>query len=289
MPLATNRELLVGLTLPTIQIIADNLPQGWEEAVLATWELGAEIKTQYDKPKDPPSRDCSLELVIRDPFAEPRIHRALPGGFLELETYRQEVVDGIHDHWVVVDDPETTKWRYGYHERIAAYTTPGSGEVTNQLDYVVNTLVAAPHTRRALAITWKPWMDKLHDHAPCLQYLWFRIFGDQLVAHCHIRSNDAYKAAFMNIYAFTDWQKYIADRVSEGLGRQIRVGQYTHKVDSFHIYGSYFEEFNSFLRMMDARPDFADRTYRSDDPTFVEMTQEAREKITASLAKERGE
>jgi thymidylate synthase len=275
------------LSLPVVHIIAENLAVGWEEAVLECWNRGARIATMYDKPGDPESRDCSLYLTIANPFAEPRIHRALPGGFLELETYRQEVVEGIHDHWVVTDDPETTKWQYSYHERFASYTVPGVERPVDQLQYVIDALIKDPFTRRALAITWKPWLDEGLSHPPCLQYIWFRIFGDQLVVDCHIRSNDAYKAAYMNMYAFTDWQRMVAEKVSEGLGRTIYPGQYNHIADSFHIYGSYFEEFKGFLQMMEARPDFADRTYRSDDQTFVAFTEESRVKIAASLRREK--
>ncbi len=88
----------MGLVLPIIQVVADNLPEAWEEAVIRTWNEGAAIKTQYDKPGDPPSRDVTAVIIVKDPFAEPRIHRAMPGGIGDLEVYRQEVVDGIHDH-----------------------------------------------------------------------------------------------------------------------------------------------------------------------------------------------
>ncbi|MCK7472406.1 MAG: hypothetical protein MZV49_00060 [Rhodopseudomonas palustris] len=37
------------------------------------------IRTEYDKPGDPPSRDCTMLWTVEDPFAEPRIHRAFPG------------------------------------------------------------------------------------------------------------------------------------------------------------------------------------------------------------------
>lgn len=284
--LMTNLDVLRYMTLPAIQIVAPNLAQGWEEAVLATWQYGAQIATQYDKPGDPLSRDCMLMLSVADPFAEPRIHRALICGFDGLESYRQEVVDGIHDHWID-RTLGSTKWRYTYHERWAAYALPGAPEPFNQIDSVVNELIKAPYTRRAIAMTWQPWFDPGSDDPPCAQYLWFRIFDDRLVANLHIRSNDAYKAAFMNMYAFTDLQRHVAERVSEGLGREIKVGQYNHVVDSFHIYGSYFEQFEGFLKLMGDRPDFADRTYRSDDPTFVEIIDEAREKIAASLVREK--
>jgi len=269
------------LSLPVVHVVAETLPAGWEQAVIETWERGAQIATQYDKPGDPPSRDVSLFLAVADPFAEPRIHRAMPGGFQDLEVYRQEVVDGIHDHWIA---PEEGKWQYSYHERIAAYGVPGLAAPVNQIDYVVRSLCAAPHTRRAQCVLWKAWADAECEHPACLQRLWFRIFDDRLLMAAHMRSNDAYKAALMNMYAFTDLQRHVAERVSAELGRPIRVGQYNHIVDSFHIYGSYFEDFKGFLQTVESRS-FEQRTYRTADVQV--LIDEAREKIAAALAKER--
>jgi len=270
----------VSLSLPIVHVTAKTLPEGWEQAVLQTWEHGANIPTQYDKPTDPSSRDAIAVIVVTDPMSEPRIHRAFPGGIAELEAYRQEVVDGIHDHWV---DPAEGKWEYTYHERLARYTVPGIPEPINQLDYVINALVDAPHTRRAQAITWKPWEDAGIIDPACLQRMWFRVFGDELVMNIHMRSNDAFKAAFMNMYAFTDLQRAIAERLSKRLGREIRVGQYTHIADSFHIYGAYFEEFEGFLKSLQTRT-FEQRTYRTED--VQEIIDEAREQIRKSLEAE---
>ena len=86
--------------IPVISITADCLPQAWEKAVLAVWDKGFEVKTQYDKPQDPPSKDATVMVTVTDPFNEPRIHKNFPGGPEELESYRQEVVNGIHDHWI---------------------------------------------------------------------------------------------------------------------------------------------------------------------------------------------
>jgi thymidylate synthase len=270
----------MALTLPIVQVTADTLPEAWEKAVLQTWAEGTNIPTQYDKPTDPASRDATAIIVITNPMAEPRIHRAFPGGIVELEAYRQEVVDGIHDHWV---NPAEGKWEYTYHERLATYKVPGIEQPVNQLDYIVKALTEAPHTRRAQAIMWKPWEDAgIHDPA-CLQRLWFRVFGDELVLNVHMRSNDAFKAAFMNMYAFTDLQRLVAERVSKGLGRQIIVGQYTHIADSFHIYGAYFTEFEGFIKTLSART-MEERTYRTED--VQDIIDEAREQISKSLVSE---
>ncbi|BCW98016.1 MAG: hypothetical protein KatS3mg024_0843 [Armatimonadota bacterium] len=270
----------MSLTLPVVTVTARTLPEAWEQAVVETWRSGTAIPTQYDRPGDPPSRDCTAVIVVREPLAEPRIHRAFPGGIVELECYRQEVVDGIHDHWV---DPAAGKWEYTYHERLAAYSVPGLAKPVDQIAYIIDALTDAPHTRRAQAITWKPWEDAGIQDPACLQRIWCRIFGDELVMNIHMRSNDAFKAAFMNMYAFTDLQRVIAERVSERLGRPVRAGQYTHIADSFHIYGSYFQEFEGFVKSLEARS-FEERTFRTED--IEDIIAEAREQIARSLAAE---
>jgi thymidylate synthase len=267
--------------LPVICVNAETLPEAWETAVVRTWNEGTAIATEYDHPGDPPSRDATAVIAVADPFAEPRIHRAFPGGIVELEQYRQEVVHGIHDHWV---DPSEGKWEYTYHERLAAYSVPGLESAINQLDYVVDALASAPHTRRAQAILWKPWEDAGISDPACLQRMWFRVYDDRLVLNAHMRSNDAFKAAFMNMYAFTDLQRVIAGRLSERLGREIKPGQYTHIADSFHIYGSYVQDFNGFLNTLKLRS-FEERTFRTED--VQEIIDEARDMIDASMEAER--
>lgn len=266
--------------LPTIHIEAQTLAEGWEKAVLAVWQRGAQIETEYDRPGDPPSRDASVMVAVADPFAEPRIHRAMPGGLEDLEVYRQEVVDGIHDHWIA---PAQGKWQYTYHQRVAAYVVPGVAAPIDQIQYVVDTLCRVPHSRRAQAVIWQAWDDAGIDDPACLQRLWFRIFDDKLVLAAHMRSNDAFKAAFMNMYAFTDLQRSVAERISARLGRVIEAGQYNHVVDSFHIYGSYFDDFEGFLNSVQVRS-WEDRTYRTED--VQELIDEARQKVKQALARE---
>ena len=134
--------------IPTLCVTGKTLPEAWENAVLACWRNGVAIKTEYDRAGDPPSRDCTILCTVEDPFAEPRIHRAFPGGLEDLEIYRQEVVDGIHDHWIA---PEEGKWTYTYHKRLFAYEI--EGEAIDQIAAIVNKLAETGHTRRAQAIT----------------------------------------------------------------------------------------------------------------------------------------
>ncbi len=261
------------LSLPVVHVEAQTLPEAWEKAVVETWERGAQMRTQYDAPKDPASRDAICVIAVAEPMSEPRIHRAMPGGLRDLIVYVEEVVNGVHDHWI---DPEHGKWQYTYHERLAAYSVPGIAKPIDQLEYIVDALAEVDYTRRAQAVVWKAWDDAGIDHPACLQRLWARVVDGKLCMNAHMRSNDAFKAAFMNMYAFTALQAELARKLSEKTGREIGVGQYTHIADSFHIYGSYFADFEGFLRTLEQRT-WEQRTFVTAD--VQDMLDEARQEV----------
>ena len=238
--------------MKSIHVQARTLPEAWESAVRRCWDEGARFRTQYDKPGDPESRDVACLIHVTEPFAEPRIHKAFPGGLEDLEAYRAEVLYGVHDHWIA---PEEGKWEYTYHERLRSYRVPGVAEPLDQIAEVVRLLRETPYTRRAQAVTWQAWQDLGIGDPACLQRMWFRVEKDEtggpdrLNLVIHIRSNDAFKAAFMNMFAFTELQREVAAELG------VAAGEYVHVADSFHIYGSYFAEFEGFLKMIEARPD----------------------------------
>ena len=85
-------------SVPVLSVDAGCLPEAWEKAVLSVWEHGIDVRTEYDRPSDPPSKDATVVVTIADPFAEPRIHRNFPGGPEELEAYRQEVAAATEEY-----------------------------------------------------------------------------------------------------------------------------------------------------------------------------------------------
>jgi len=280
---------LSGLNIPVISIVADCLPEAWEKAVLAVWEDGFEVKTEYDKPKSPPSKDATAVITVTSPLSEPRIHKNFPGGPAELECYRQEVVEGIHDHWI---DPARGKWTYTYHERLFAYcpvediravdSARPFGKV-NQIQYIIDCLSQVNYSRRAQAITWMPTADPGTGDPPCLQRIWCRLVGDEggelaLNMNAHWRSRDLYRAWFMNVYALTELQRIIAERISEKVGRQVSVGRYVDISDSLHIYGSYFDEVGKEVEKMKSSS-FVERAWASTNPIFETIVHETAEKL----------
>ncbi len=73
--------------IPVLKVEGKTLPEAWEKAVIETWTKGLDIKTEYDKEGDPPSKDCTMIMVVTEPMSEPRIHRAFPGALEDLEVY----------------------------------------------------------------------------------------------------------------------------------------------------------------------------------------------------------
>jgi len=286
--------------IPVLLARGQSLAAAWENALIELYWNGCEVRTQYDRKDaagnwiDPPSKDATMIVVVEDPASEPFIHRAFPGGPADLEEYRQEVVDGIKDHWVRnPDDPEDQRWEYTYHERLFAYTVPGLDAPVDQIAAVVDALVKAPHTRRAQAVTWKPWTDVDCYDPPCLQSFWFRLLeaggGWRLNMNVRFRSRDAYDAAFMNMYAFICLQEDLAAQLSARLGAPVRPGRYLDISDSFHIYGARLAHFKDMFLAQYEKRSFQDRTFTRAD--IADIIEEAKptiaQKVKSQDAKQR--
>jgi thymidylate synthase len=83
------------------------------------------------------------------------------------------------------------------------------------------------------------------------------------------RSNDAYKAAFMNMFALIRLQALIGEKIAAISGQDVRLGRYVHQADSYHIYGSNFREFEErFLKSLRTMS-FEERTFRFEDIRFM--------------------
>jgi thymidylate synthase len=287
--------------IPVLNVEADCIARGWEESLVLLFQRGCDMKTQYDREGDPPSKDATMLITIHDPLKEPMIHKDLPCGLEDLQEYVMEVTEGIKDHLVRdTRDPADTRWEYTYHQRLFAYRAPGLAPV-DQIENVCQKLAQTPYTRRAQAVTWMVWEDNDCYDPACLQSIWCRITDVEeskveesrkfnsstarpldsstafLNMNVRFRSNDAYKAAFMNIFALVRLQSKIAERVSEISGRTVQVGRYCHLADSYHLYGSYFKEFAyRFLTAREKRS-FEQRTLRYED--VREMMESARPAI----------
>jgi len=288
------------LNIPVITISEKSLAQAFEKALIELYNRGIRFKTQYDKPGDPESIDCTLNLTIEEPESEPMIHMAFPGGIEDLKEYVLEL-KGFKDHWVKnMNDPADTRWEYTYHGRLEKYgtwkesETGGSGIKgffnINQIEAVIDKLCKQPFTRQAQMITWMPNLDLDCFDPPCLQSLWYRILEDSegiywLNCNIRFRSNDAWGASFMNMFGFIQFNREIvAAEIARRTGKKVKLGRLNWQADSYHIYGKDIEQARErlFDRIDSLR--LEERTFNFSDDFIREMYDDAETRILAKIS-----
>ena len=122
-----------------IFIERNSVKEAWLEAMVRTMIDGDKIKTEYDKPEDPPSRDITACIVVKEPFSDPIKRKgkkivmktkhgnqfnlyghigdvilpmSIKGGYIE------EIMEGKND--IGVRDSEISP-SYTYHDRLFNY------------------------------------------------------------------------------------------------------------------------------------------------------------------------
>jgi thymidylate synthase len=285
--------------IPVISITKKTLAEAYEAALVAVYEKGTRFKTQYDKPEDPESMDCTINITIEEPETDPMIHMAFPGGIEELKEYVMEL-KGYKDHWTKNMNVESdTRWEYTYHSRLQKYgvwkalVDGESQEVgpfkVDQVQSVIDKLSKQPFTRQAQMITWMPNIDNDCYDPPCLQSLWYRILEDEegvywLNCNIRFRSNDAWGANFMNMFGFTQFNKeVIAAGVAAQTGKMVKLGRLNWQADSFHIYGKDLQVAKErlFDRIEDMK--FEERTMSFNDDFMREMYDQSEEQILKKI------
>jgi thymidylate synthase len=284
--------------IPVLHVCENSLAQAYEEALLMLYEKGVRMKTQYDKNDEPPSIDATMNITILEPWSDPMIHKAFPGGLSDLREYVYEL-EGLKDSWTKnMNIKEDTRWEYVYSGRLRNYGTTKMaveqndgnivsmivGEGIDQIKYVIDSLVKCPYTRRAQMITWMPSVDHHVYDAPCLQSLHYRLLeeNDVYYLNCNVRfrSNDAWEANFMNMFGFIQFNKNcIASEIEKRIGKKVELGRLNWQADSYHIYGKKINEFETRIwnRLMSTK--FEDRVFNFHDPMIQEMYKEDEQMI----------
>ena len=299
-------------SIPVLHAKGRTLAEAFEAALLELHAKGMPIKTQYDKPGDPPSLDATMDITVDDPMSDPMIHKAFPGGIADLREYVMEL-EGAKDTWVkAANDPNDTRWEYTYHGRLADYgsvykrrvgaagwhKTKESaivyGNMTDGLDQfaaVVAKLAKQPFTRQAQMITWMPHLDLDCYDPPCLQRIWFRVVEEDgmwwLNYDVSFRSNDAWGAWMMNAFGITMMvNDLVAKPLAEKAGKTVRLGRMNWHADSWHVYGKDIAQFRA--RLIDRIPTtaFEDRVLDFGDETVQEMYRECEPGIAAKIAEQ---
>lgn len=160
------------------------------------------------------------------------------------------------------DDGRT--WRAGYGPRIAGltYTPPEGFLVTkrdnffvesksakiqvNQLENVINILREDPSSRQAFMIVPLPGDNLVSNNTvdtPCTLSIQFLVRDSKLHCFVDMRSNDVvWGTTGINYFEWT----FIQEIVASILG--YKIGIYTHKANSLHIYSRHYEMSEKILK-----------------------------------------
>ncbi len=288
--------------IPVLTVSENSLAVAYEAALVRLYNEGIRFKTQYDKPGDPESIDCTMNITILEPELDPMIHMAFPGGIEDLKEYVMEL-KGCKDHWVKnMNDPKDTRWEYTYHGRLVNYgswkeidrnSDPhkiiDAGFSINQIENVIQKLSKQPFTRQAQMITWMPNIDTIVFDPPCLQSIWYRIIEDEekiqwLNCNIRFRSNDAWGASFMNMFGFIQFSKeVIASEVSKRTGKTVKLGRMNWHADSYHIYGKDIQTAKELLFDRIGTQSLEERTYNFHDEFISQMYNEAEETVKKKI------
>jgi thymidylate synthase len=280
--------------IPVLHVTGKTLAQAFEKALYDLYRNGLSMKTQYDRSEDLPSIDATMNITIEEPWEDPMIHKAFPGGIEDLREYVMEL-QGVKDHWMKnMNDEEDTRWEYTYHWRLHDYGTwkersedTGSQETRgpfriNQIEAVIEKLAQQPYTRQAQMVTWMPNVDLSCYDPPCLQSLHYRIVvgeEDTWYLNCNVRfrSNDAWGASFMNMFGIIQFnQNVMAAGLASKTCNTVELGRMNWHADSYHIYGKDIADIERRLvaRIRKHEP-FSKRVFNFFDPTIQEIYQEA--------------
>jgi thymidylate synthase len=281
--------------IPVLHVEGKTLAETYEKSLLELWKNGVEFKTQYDKPGDPLSKDCTMNMTTLEPDSDPMIHKCFPGGISDLREYVFELM-GIKDNWIKnYNIPDDTRWEYTYSGRLRHWgrikykinndnLINWMGENINQINIVIEKLIKQPFTRQAQMITWDPRFDTNCYDPACLQSIWFRLLEDNgiyyLNTNIRFRSNDAFSANFMNQFGFIQFIKQsIIKPIQDKTNWNIKMGRLNWQADSYHIYGKDLADFKTrFLDRVETTS-FEDRIYNFNDTEIQMMYSECENEL----------
>ena len=242
--------------IPHVYVQGENLVEAYHKSILGLNYHGAVVQCPDWNTE---CVEIFLNAEIMHPLQEPVISGLSICDPYSLEKYRMEMLDGLIDWAVPALEP------YTYHQRIGA-----------QEDAAIHDLLRSKDSRRA-AITIRYPNDGEMDDAPCLQHIQYMIRDEKLDAFVLFRSNDAVKAAYMNMFAIAMMQA----RVAEKLG--VECGSLTYTANSYHCYQRDWPTLRGYVRAIEggSPPTY---NYAGD---WQEMMDGERERILEDVRQQR--
>jgi len=161
-----------------------------------------------------------------------------PKEILEAVGLKKEALSKYFEEFLSPAVPEGTVYTYG--QRLRAY--PEKNGPLDQVKEIIAHIKKCKTTRRAVAVTLYPPVDKESKSPPCINLIQALVVNDRLCLFVTVRSHDIFKAGIPNAFGLLALQEYIAKEVG------YPPGKLSITSNSAHIYEEDWDKAQSLLR-----------------------------------------
>ncbi len=195
----------------------------WERVIQRIMTYGTTKGTQYGMPQ---KELIGVTWVIRDEDPDaPQLPTDWPKELLEVTG---ATADGLIEYFPVILSPQKQEGTsYTYGNRLQRY--PNGTEWIDQIaDGIIKNFRSSPDTRRAVATTLVPAIDKDSKEPPCLTQIQCLQSDGALHLLVTFRSHDIFKAAIANAFALRKLQKNLCAELGFSMGQLQITSQSAH-------------------------------------------------------------
>ncbi|MFQ5648137.1 MAG: thymidylate synthase [Candidatus Aenigmatarchaeota archaeon] len=205
--------------------------------------------------------DNPMFIRVRDALAEPRISPKAPLTQVMANEYTHNLINGMSKE-------KENSFDYTYYSRLRHYpdciVRAGLPSITSedeakaylekvcggrcvvqridQVEKAIEIFKKDPTRRTVVMHTWIPLRDlakftpeRKDTSSPCVVLMHPQLVEGKLHMNVVMKTNDLYSAWPGNAYAFTELQRYMAEKIGAG------VGHYTHFSVAMQVYSEVFE------------------------------------------------
>jgi thymidylate synthase len=206
----------------------DFVIEAWSRVVERIMRYGLIKGTQYGQ-KQRELIGVTWVITKEDPVS-PQLPTDWPDDLKKVTGATMQAIDQYHSVFLSAEKPESITYTYG--NRLMRYPTPVSGNLNQIEEVIVAQFRKSPDTRRAVATTMVPWLDKDSDEPPCITQVQAIQANNQLHFLVTVRSHDIFKAAIPNAFGLRMLQKIISDQLGFSLGALQITSQSAHIYES---------------------------------------------------------
>lgn len=143
----------------------------------------------------------------------------------------------------ILDDAQPQEGvKYTYGQRLRSWFG------RDQIQQVIDHLVASPDSARAVMSLWDPQDYDAGSSPPCLNHIWVRISGNDLSLTATFRSNDMFSAWPANAIGLRVLQQHLCDAIATRRNQPLTLGPLITISQSAHIYDDCWENADQVIR-----------------------------------------